>query len=186
YDHGHPVNRRPNYVFGEWDPHHIDTKGRYTRYVIRKITLDALQERVETATHLDPDERLFEEAAVLAGTMLMAAGVGGWGPGAHDSHATLAALLPRIARYRDAFYEQLIERVGGQHAERLRRERDTTRQPFGAARQHLNGYLARHRATQMQQRYLALLLAEMGYPKASQAEARKIMAASVRLLSDVL
>src|SRR4029077_13904818 len=22
YDHGHPVNRRPNYVFGEWDPHH--------------------------------------------------------------------------------------------------------------------------------------------------------------------
>src|SRR5262249_20855739 len=26
YDHGHPVNRRPNYVFGEWDPHHLDTQ----------------------------------------------------------------------------------------------------------------------------------------------------------------
>src|SRR5262249_56708803 len=103
---------------------------------------------------------------------------------AHDSHATLAALLPRIARYRDAFYEQLIERVGGQHAERLRRERDTTRQPFGAARQHLNGYLARHRATQMQQRYLALLLAEMGYPEATRAEAARIPAAAVRLLSE--
>src|SRR5207247_1058208 len=23
YDHGHPVNRRPNYLFGEWDPHLI-------------------------------------------------------------------------------------------------------------------------------------------------------------------
>src|SRR5262249_42731618 len=27
YDHGHPVNRRPNYVFGEWDPHHLDNQG---------------------------------------------------------------------------------------------------------------------------------------------------------------
>ena len=42
YDHGHPVNRRPNYVFGEWDPHHLDNQGRFRRYVVRKITLDAL------------------------------------------------------------------------------------------------------------------------------------------------
>src|ERR1051326_1540921 len=32
YDHGHPVNRRPNYVFGEWDPHHLDEQGRFRRY----------------------------------------------------------------------------------------------------------------------------------------------------------
>ncbi|MFO0880759.1 MAG: hypothetical protein U0840_25790 [Gemmataceae bacterium] len=186
YDHGHPVNRRPNYVFGEWDPHHIDGKGRYDRYVVRKITLDALMERVETMPGLDPAERLVEGAAVLAGTILMAAGVSGWGPGAHDSTVTLAALLPRIARYRDLFYEQLIQRIGGKHAERLRQERETTRQPFGAARQHLNAYLARHRAMQLQQRYLALLFAEMGYPQASQAEAQRIMAVSVRLLSAIL
>jgi len=49
--HGHPVNRRPNYVFGEWDPHHIDNQGRYRRYVCRKITLDALLERVEQGPH---------------------------------------------------------------------------------------------------------------------------------------
>lgn len=186
YDHGHPVNRRPNYVFGEWDPHHIDGKGRFDRYVIRKITLDALMERVESAPGLDPGERLAEGAAVLAGTILMAAGVSGWGPGAHDSATTLAALLPRIARYRDLFYEQLIQRLGGKHAERLTQERDNTRQPFGAARQHLNAYLARHRATQLQQRYLALLFAEMGYPRASQIEARRIMAVSVRMLSAIL
>jgi hypothetical protein len=112
--------------------------------------------------------------------------VSGWGPAAHDSSVTLATLLPRIARYRDTFYEELLLRLPRGHAERLRRERDTTRQAFGAARQHLNGYLARHRATQLQQRYLALLFAEMGYPQASQAEARKIVAVSVRLLGDIL
>jgi hypothetical protein len=203
YDHGHPVNRRPNYVFGEWDPHQIDNSGRYRRYVIRKITLDALMDRVENAsesiapvqktgsgsapgTPTESEQRLFEGAAVLAGTILMAAGVSGWGPGAHDSTTTLATLLPRIARYRDAFYQQLLNKVSPSHAERLRQEMQLTRQPFGAARQHLNAYLARHRATQLQQRYLALLFAEMGYPRASQAEARRIPAVSVRLLGDIL
>jgi hypothetical protein len=193
YDHGHPVNRRPNYVFGEWDPHWLDRddrdrhdQARYRRYVIRKVTLDALLERARGSSDLPDDERLFEAAAVLAGTMLMAAGVSGGGPAAHDSTTTLATLLPRIARYRDAFYEQLLPRLGAAHGERLRRERDLTRQPFGAARQHLNGYLARHRATQLQQRYLALLFAEMGYPQASQAEAQRIVSVSVRLLGDIL
>jgi hypothetical protein len=190
YDHGHPVNRRPNYVFGEWDSHQIDNSGRFRRYVARKITLDALMERVENASlpgaPANAEQRLFEGAAVLAGTILMAAGVSGWGPGAHDSSTTLAALLPRIARYRDAFYQQLLARAQPAHAERLREEMQLTRQPFGAARQHLNAYLARHRATQLQQRYLALLFAEMGYPRASQVEARRIPAASVRLLSDIL
>src|SRR5205823_6340912 len=80
----------------------------------------------------------------------------------------------------------LIRKIGGKHADRLRQERETTRQPFGAARQHLNAFLARHRATQLQQRYLSLLFAEMGYPQASQTEARRIMAVSVRLLSEIL
>jgi hypothetical protein len=187
YDHGHPVNRRPNYVFGEYDPHQIDNKGRFRRYVARKITLDALMDRVESnAVQIDPEQKLFEGAAVLAGTILMATGVSGWGPGAHDSTTTLATLLPRIARYRDAFYQQLLNKVPRAHAERLRQELQLTRQPFGAARQHLNGFLARHRATQLQQRYLALLFAEMGYPNASRKEGRRIPAVSVRLLSDIL
>jgi hypothetical protein len=186
YDHGHPVNRRPNYVFGEWDPHHLDNQGRYRRYVVRQITLDALLSRVEEPGPLDQAERLYEAAAVLAGTILMAAGVSGGGPTAHDSATTLANLLPRIARYRDVFYEQLLQRLNGDHAARLRQERQTTRQPFGGARQHLNAYLARHRAVQLQQRYLALVFAEMGYPDASRAEAARIPAVSVRLLSEIL
>ncbi|MFQ3649942.1 MAG: hypothetical protein SNJ75_06370, partial [Gemmataceae bacterium] len=186
YDHGHPVNRRPNYVFGEWDPHQIDNQGRYCRYVIRQVTLDALMERVETARELPYEQRLYEGAAVLAGTILMGTGVTGWGPSAYDSSLSLANLLPRIARYRDRFYEQLLERLQGPHAERLQAEREATRQPFGGARQHLNAYLAKHRAGQLQHRHLSLLFAEMGYPQASRDQAKQIQAVSVRLLSELL
>lgn len=186
YDHGHPVNRRPNYVFGEWDPHHLDIQGRFRRYVARKITLDALMERIDAPGPLPRAELLREGAAVLAGTLLMATGISGSGPAAHDSTTTLATLLPRIARYRDLFYEYLLKRWEGTHATRLREEQATTRQAFGGARQHLNSYLARHRATQLQQRYLAVVFAEMGYAEASRSEARRIPAVSVRLLSEIL
>jgi hypothetical protein len=199
YDHGHPVNRRPNYVFGEWDPHHIDNKGHYRRYVARQITLDGLLSRLEQSSslssslggagkvrELDREELLFEAAAVLAGTILMATGISGWGPSAHSSTSTLAVLMPGIARYRDQFYVQLMRRLTAGHAERLKQDQELTRQPFGGARQHLNAYLARHRAAQLQQRSLALLFAEMGYPQASRAEARRIPTASVRFLSEIL
>jgi hypothetical protein len=186
YDHGHPVNRRPNYVFGEWDPHKLDNQGRFRRYVVRNITLDALMDRINAPGPAPREELLLEGAAVLAGTLLMATGISGYGPTAHDSTTTLATLLPRIARYRDVFYEHLLKRLEGPHAARLRDELATTRQAFGGVRQHLNAYLARHRAMQLQQRYLALLFAEMGYPEPSREEARRIPAVSVRLLSEIL
>ena len=186
YDHGHPVNRRPNYVFGEWDPHHLDNQGRHRRYVARKITLDGLLDRVEQPSPLPRDERLTEAAAVLAGTVLMAAGVGGSSPTAHDSATTLGTLIPRIARYRDSFYERLLNKMPAALAGRLRQEQKTTRQPFGAVRQALNAYLARHRAAQLQHRHLSLLFAEMGYPEASRAEAVKIPAVSVRLIGEIV
>ena len=46
YDFDHPVNRRPNYHFGSWDPHTIDNRGHYRRYVVQQVTLDALASRV--------------------------------------------------------------------------------------------------------------------------------------------
>src|SRR5690606_34252794 len=42
HDHLHPVNKRTNYMFGEWDPHQISLDGRYTRFVLRKIIVDTL------------------------------------------------------------------------------------------------------------------------------------------------
>jgi hypothetical protein len=185
YDHAHPLNRRPNQVFGEWDPHHIDNQGRYRRFVVRQIMLDALLERVEQGGHLAKDEVMSEAAAVLGGTLLMATGISGAGPETHDSSTSLATLLPRIARYREAYYGELLRRISGPHGERLRAEAQASRQPFGGARQHLNQYLARHRALQLQLRHLALLLAEIGYPDASRRQAAHLPAASVRLVTEM-
>jgi hypothetical protein len=185
YDHGHPANKRPNYVFGEWDPHHIDNRGRFRRFVVRQVTLDALLARVHNPGDLPPAEALFESAAALAGTILMAAGVSGAGPDTHDSSTSLAKLIPHIARYRDRFYAELLAKVKGPHGDRLRREAQANQQPFGGVRQALNQYLARHRALQLQQHHLAVLLAAMGYPEASRRQAARIPAASVRLLSEI-
>ncbi|HMC65273.1 MAG TPA: hypothetical protein VKI65_10075 [Gemmataceae bacterium] len=185
YDFGHPVNGRPNYMFGEWDPHHIDNQGRYRRFVVRQIALDALLDRIEHRGDIRESEALFEAGAVLAGIILMASGQSGSGPDTHDSTTTLATLTPRIARYRDAFYRQLLEGAAGPHGDRLRQEAQLTRQPFGGVRQHLNRYLARQRALQLQQRHLALILAEMGYSEASRRQAARIPVASVRMKSDI-
>lgn len=72
YDFEHPVNKRPNYHFGQWDPHAIDNKGHYYRYVIQQVTLNALMQRVAETNRISRAERAIEAAAVLAGTMLMA------------------------------------------------------------------------------------------------------------------
>ncbi|MCX7699413.1 MAG: hypothetical protein N2039_00905, partial [Gemmataceae bacterium] len=97
-DHSHPVTRRPNYLFGEWDPHHVDAQGRYRRFVVRKRTLDEILSRVPK--HDTPEatraERVFEAAAVFAGTVLMASGTSGSGPTTFDSSVTLSKLVPRI------------------------------------------------------------------------------------------
>jgi hypothetical protein len=199
YDFDHPAAKRPNYHFGQWDMHQIDNRGNYRRFVLQQITLDALLSRV---TGFDPtlnmtgksgpllaastrDELLFEAAAVLAGTILMASGTTGNGPACHSSDVTLATLLPHIAAYRDQFYEQLLARTSGPHGERLRAEAARMRQPFGGARQHLNHELARRRATQMQQVHLAQLYARMGYPDAALAQAHTVRIASARMLCQI-
>ena len=92
YDFDHPASKRPNHHFGQWDPDHVDNRGYYRRFVLQQMTLDALLSRVDGTRaarngtkHEDRghtrDELLFEAAAVLAGTILMASGTTGNGPG---------------------------------------------------------------------------------------------------------
>ncbi|HEY3394235.1 MAG TPA: hypothetical protein VGK58_16095 [Lacipirellulaceae bacterium] len=131
------------------------------------------------------DELLFEAAAVLAGTILMASGTTGNGPGCHSSDVTLSNLLPHIAAYRDRFYEHLLNETAGAHGERLRAEAQRTRQSFGGARQHLNQELARRRAVQMQHVHLAQLFARMGYPEAALNEANAVRISSARMLCQI-
>ncbi|MEX2142152.1 MAG: hypothetical protein WD894_22990 [Pirellulales bacterium] len=185
YDFNHPVNKRPNYHFGQWDPHHVDNQGRYRRFVVQQTLLDALLERVETQTDLPAEEVLREASVVLAGTILMAAGTSGSGPEAFDSSMTLSTLLPRIAGYRDDFYRQMLARLTGPHAERLRGETVALRQPFAAARQHLNSALARRRALQLQHVHLAILFARMGYADAATRQANIVPTASARMLCKI-
>jgi hypothetical protein len=185
YDHSHPANRRPNYVFGEWDPHLIDNQGHYRRFVVRQVILDALLQGAAGRQDVPPAEALFEAGAVLSGTMLMAAATSGSGPTVHDSSVTLATLTPQIARLRDSYYAALLQLDGGERGERLRREATKARQPFGTARAHLNHYLAEHRALQLQHSHLALLYAEMGQADASRQELAKIPTASVRMLCEI-
>lgn len=183
YDFDHPVNKRPNYQFGQWDPHAIDADGHYSRFVVQQVTLDALLSRLDDPNHDIPREEIhFEAAAVLAGTMLMASAVSGWGPGAHSSEVTLSSLITPIARFRDAFYEDLLSKMDGGHAERLREEQQLRQQPFGAARQHLNAALASQRAGQQQHAHLARLYARMGYPDAANDEADTVNAPSARIM----
>ncbi len=181
YDFDHPVNKRPNYHFGQWDPHHLDSQGRYRRFVVQQVTLDVLLDRVEQPGELPREEVLLEAAAVLCGTMLMASGTSGSGPDAHDSAVTLSTLLPRIAAYRDAFYDQFVAGLGGRHGRRLREEAIAGKQPLAAARQHLNQQLARRRAAQLEHVHLALLFARMGYPEAALHQAQIVPVTAARL-----
>ena len=115
YDFDHPVNRRPNYHFGGWDERSVSADGYYTRFVLRQVTLDSLLKRVDARElihdlGLSADELLTEAATVLAGTILMASGVSGWGPTAYSSDITLSTLMKPIAQYRDGFYQDGLER----------------------------------------------------------------------------
>ncbi len=188
YDFDHPANRRPNHHFGQWDLHQISNAGFYTRFVLQQITLDALLSRCENQNsqdERDPEDYWRDAAAVLAGTILMASGTSGDGPGCHDSTVTLSNLLPQIAAYRDDFYEQLVTNSKGARGERLREEALRLRQPFGATRQYLNQELARRRALQMQRVHLAQLFARLGYPEAAQRQADSVRVAAARMLSEI-
>ena len=185
YDFDHPADKRPNYVFGEWDPHCLDVQARYRRFVLRQITLEGLWQRVANSAESERGDALVEAAAVLAGTMLMAAGVSGAGPDTHDSTVTLTKLTPRIAKTRDAFYAALLQRLKGDHAQRLQQEAKQTKQPFGAARQALNQYLAQQRALQLQHRRLALFFADLGDAAASRRQLAKLPVASARIVTEI-
>lgn len=189
YDHSHPANRRPNHVFGEWDPHRLDRHGRYCRFVVRDVVLDGLMRYAkdsEAAVGRTEEEAFEEAATVLAGTILMASAVTGGSPHAYDSSVTLATLVPRIAANREAFYRFWQQRIPGTHGQRLRTEAERMHQPFARVRQYLNHFLAVHRSDQLQRRHLAIIFAGMGYPEESRRFAQAIPTASNRILCEII
>jgi hypothetical protein len=185
YDFDHPANKRPNYLFGQWDLHRLDLSGRSRRFVLQQVTLEAMWDRVENRGNLPYEEVLFEAAAVLAGTMLMGSGVSGNRPESHDSTVTLATLVQRIAAYRDLFYDQLLGQMQGAHAERLRAEAVSLRQAFGGVRQHFNQHLARRRAEQLQHVHLADVFGQMGATESALRQVAMVPVPSARMRCDI-
>ena len=188
YDFDHPVHKRPNHHFGQWDPSRIDQHGAYRRFVLQPIVIESLLARLDENGGLaeTPREELLQEAGcVLAGTILMASGVSGSGPGAHSSEETLATLLPQIAEYRDRFYQDLMRRFDSGMAQRLREEEERMHQPLAGARQHLNQEIARRRALQLQQVHLARVFARMGRTEAALDRASAVRVASARMLCQI-
>lgn len=185
HDHNHPVYKRTNYMFGEWDPHFIDNKGDFRRFILRKIILDSLLHWIAEQTEQSPEESLFDAASVLCGTMLMASAISGAGPETHDSTVTLTSLLPKVARQRDAFYERLLEDAKGERAQRLAAAAKKTQQPFGHVRQSLNLYLANYGSRQIQYRHLAQLYAQLGRPEAARETAAVIPSVAARFASEI-
>lgn len=185
HDHLHPVNKRTNYMFGEWDPETIDTKGFYRRFVIRRIILESLQHWIDHTEGMPVEERLFDASAVLAGTILMASAISGAGPDTYDSSVSLTSLLPLVARQRDQFYQSLLETSSGRRRKRLVSSAEQSRQPFGHVRHQLNMYLSQYGASQVQHRHLASFYASLGFEEAACEEASIIPCASARFESEI-
>ncbi|MFN5435024.1 MAG: hypothetical protein ACK5ES_10705 [Planctomyces sp.] len=188
HDHTHPVTKRTNYIFGEWDPDEIDTKGYYRRFVVRRLILDALLSWISKGKGrlgAEDPERLYDAAAVLTGTILMGSSISGSGPQTWDSSVSLTSLLPMVARQRDCFYSELLEQAEGERRKRLRRLATSTRQPFGHVRHQLNLYLAKYGADQVQHRHLSWVFARMGYEQASREEASVIPSLAARFESEI-
>ena len=192
YDFDHPVNRKPNYHFGLWDPNAIDNDGYYCRFVVHQVTLEGVVRRLETAytgesnvADVPPDELLFEAGSVLAGTMLMGAGVCGDAPSTYSSETSLNDLMPIIADYRDRFYQQMLQRIPKKMKPRIQEENERLFQPFGGCRQDLNRQMAKRRADQLQRLHLARIFARMGYADAAMKQANTISVASARILTTI-
>ncbi len=185
FDFDHPINKRPNHHFGTWDEQQVGPDGYYRRFIVHQVTLDGLLTRVRDEVEkgeLSREELETEAAAVLACTMLMASAISGDFIGAWDSETTLGTLLPVVARYRDRFYEVLVERLPEKHRRRLNEEAIERHQPLGAARQTLNANLSARRASQLVNCRLASIFARMGFPAAAQMQLETVPVASARIV----
>jgi hypothetical protein len=191
FDFLHPAASRPNYLFGMWDPTRIDENGCYSRMVLQQVTLDGIlswpaqaQAGGDNSPELEPQLR-WESGAVLAGVVLMAAGLSGHGPGARQAGLPLAELLPRIAGYRDEFYRWLLTTLPPDHGRRLEEEARRMHQPFGGVRRHINAVLAGRRARQVENVALAAVFARLGRAAAAERLAGEVPAASARMFARI-
>jgi hypothetical protein len=173
HDHFHPVNKRPNVLFGEWDPHTIDNAGHFRRFVLRQMTLDTLLTWVTPGEPgaADKGERLFERPRCSPAPSSWARASAGPGRTSTTRTSRSRSWCTASPATRDAFYQRLLKALPGAHGERLRAEAEKRKQPFAGVRQFLNQAISMQRASHLQDRRLAQLYAAMGYPAAARGQA---------------
>jgi len=161
----HPLTHRPNHVYGTWDPHRLNQKGRFCRYVVQQVILDFLRDWL-TEQHTEgkapPEALLLEAGGALVGTLLMSVGITGGSPSAIPSTENLSRLVLKIARYREEYYEWLFKQVPSNLRKYFHEERQTFRTPFGSVRRALNQRINDYRTTQSHRARFVELLAEVG------------------------
>ena len=185
YDFDHPVNKRPNYLFGQWDLQHLDNAGRCRRFVLQQVALDGMLDRLAR-----PRQAAAEGSAVRGSGRV----------GGHDADGLgrqrQPARRPRFDRHaghagaKNRRLPRRLLRAAARPPERAARraaakEATALQQPFGGARQHFNHYLARRRAQQLQHVHLAVLFARMGYAEAAERQVRVLPVASARMSCDI-
>ncbi|HPZ83084.1 MAG TPA: hypothetical protein PL064_06605, partial [Thermogutta sp.] len=185
YDMEHPVHQRPNYLYGLWDPRKLNDRGYYCRFVLHDVHLNSILARVLEGPADDYEERLFEGAAVLAGTILMASGISGDRPGAILSSVQIDKWLQGIALVRDQFYIELLGRCTGERRQRLESEMQRLRQPFGATRQALNQKLAARRSQELYVVSLATCFAKMGAVEEARYWMQQIHSGAARIRCEI-
>lgn len=188
-DFQHPVQHRPNYIYGSWDLHRLNQSGRFSRYVAQKAILDFLCRWIAdqvAAGRADHQTIVFQAAGVLATTVLMAMGITGGSPSAIPSTENLGRLVNRIAFYREEVYRWLQQQAqswlglgkvslptGGSGL-------------FTEVRRSLNRSINDYRAREAHRSRFVQLMAELGQQDIVNRQINLIAGASGRMTTQIL
>ena len=186
YDFDHPANKRPNYLFGQWDMNQLDNAGRCRRFVLQQVTLDAMLDR------LGASRPVVAQAGAVRG---------GGGVGRHDADGLgrqrRSARRPRFRRHAGhagaedrRLSRRLLRAVVADAQGGARRTPASRGGGDAAALRRRHGSISittwpRRRALQLQHVHLAQLFAAIGYTEAAARQAEVVPVASARMTCEM-
>ena len=180
----HPINHRPNHVYGTWDPHRLNQKGRFCRYVAQQLILDFLRDWLDQELKeqkAPPEALLWEAGGAFAGTLLMSVGITGGSPSAIPSTENLSRLVLKIAQYREEFYQWLLRQIPSGLRRHFREEEKAHRVVFGSVRRAINQRLNDYRTSQSHRARFVQLVAELGQEEIVQRQLPAIRGVNTRM-----
>ncbi len=187
-DFQHPLQHRPNNIYGSWDLHRLDRSGRYCRYIVQKANLDFLCRWVAeklNSGQADPQVTIFQAAGVLANTTLMAMGISGGHPSAIPSTENLGRLVDKIASYREEFYQWLHQNASRWLGQRAAHSAPGKATYFAEVRRSLNRSINDYRAREAHRSRFVQLMAELGQQDIVTHQLELIFGATARMTARI-